>query len=77
MVRCPECDARDYARYGFTLVDGEYYYTKIEEVRKCCPIKVKLRSHNSGQIQVDYNGTTYIKSYKDFMTSSWRDFDSY
>ena len=51
MVRCPECDARDYARYGFTLVDGEYYYTKIEEVRKCCPIKVKLISHNSGQIQ--------------------------
>ena len=34
MVRCPECDARDYARYGFTLVDGEYYYTKIEEVSK-------------------------------------------
>lgn len=77
MVRCPECDARDYARYGFTLVDGEYYYTKIEEVRKCCPIKVKLISHNSGQIQVDYNGTAYTKSYKDFMTSSWRDFDSY
>ena len=77
MIRCPECEARDYARYGFTLVDGAYYYTKIEEIRKCCPIKVQLISHNSGQIKVDYNGTTYTKSYKDFMSTSWRDFDSY
>ena len=77
MSYCPECDRRDYERYGFVLEDGQSYFTTIKEVRPCCPVKVKLISHNSGQIVVDYQGTQYTKTYKDFMTSSWRDFESY
>ena len=42
---CPECERlrkSEYEKYGFNIVIGGKYWTKIPEVRKCCPIKVTV-----------------------------------
>ena len=79
-MACPECERRqrsDYERFGFNIHDGVYYWTKIPEVRTCCPIKVKMESHDATSVTVSYNGTYYTKNRDDFMKSSWRDIDAY
>lgn len=74
---CPACDRRDYDKYGFILQDGSNYYTQDKTIRTCCAVKVKLLSHDSGIIRYEYNGKEYTRPYKEFMTSSWRDYDSF
>lgn len=74
---CPECEYREKMEYGFNLVDGVNYYTMLKEIKSCCAIKVTLISHRADHIVFEYNGKQYEKSYKDFMTSSWRDYDSF
>lgn len=77
---CPECEYKnyqDYSKYGFTLHTGYNYWTKIEEVKKCCAIKVQLVSYDSMNVIVEYNGTNYTLNRNNFMKSSWRDIDSY
>lgn len=80
MTPCPNCPQKqqnDYFKYGFTLMNGAIYWTKIPEVKQCCAIKVKLIDHTASNVTMEYEGKTYIKSRKDFMESSWRDIDSY
>lgn len=74
---CPACDKRDLDKYGFILEDGSYYYTQDKNIKNCCAVKVQLISHDSATCKYTYQNKEYSKSYKDFMTSSWRDYDSF
>lgn len=77
MRPCPACDKRDFDKYGFVLEDGQYYMTTDKTIKSCCAVKVKLISHSNATIVYEYEGKTYSKTYKDFMISSWRDYDSF
>lgn len=77
MRPCPACDKRDLDKYGFILEDGGYYYTQDKTIKNCCAVRVQLVSHDSGIITYTYKDQTYTKPYKEFMQSSWRDYDSF
>ena len=79
-MSCPNCHGfpqNDQMKYGFTLNRGATYWTKIPEVKTCCPIKVTLVDYTNSSVTVEFNEKQYTKSRKDFMESSWRDIDSY
>lgn len=77
---CPECERRNISekeRFGFNIVDGYYYWTKIPEVRTCCPVKVQVVESTSKTVTVTIDGKTFVKDRLDFLKSSWRDYDSF
>lgn len=74
---CEQLHHLDELKYGFTLYKNEYYWTKITEIKQCCPIKVKLIDYTSTNVYVEYNGKQYIKPRKEFMENSWRVIDAY
>lgn len=77
---CPECERlrkSEYEKYGFNIVIGGKYWTKIPEVRKCCPIKVTVVESTAKEITVDFNGVKFTKDRVEFLKSSWRDYDSF
>ena len=56
---CPECEKRNQSekeRFGFNIVDGYYYWTKIPEVKACCPVKVQVIESTSKTVTVTING---------------------
>lgn len=79
-MACPICqESAIKARYGFDLVKNEVYYTTVPEVKKCCPIKVKVLSFDRKEVvfkPIDKE-TQYSKSFVEFMESSWRVYTSY
>ena len=78
--RCPECDRlyqSEKEKYGFNIVDGCYYWTKIPEVKACCPVKVQVVESTSRTVTVTVNGKTFTKDRTDFLKSSWRDYESF
>lgn len=77
---CPECEKRnrtDLEKYGFNIVEGSYYWTKITEIKDCCPVKVKMVRSTSNTVTVEINNKTYSMDRTEFLKSSWRDYDSY
>lgn len=77
---CPNCEKinrSDFEKYGFNLHDGAYYWTIISEIRSCCPIKVKLESHDALTVTVVIEDKKFTKSRSEFMKSSWRDIEAY
>lgn len=76
---CPHCPTpqSDQMKYGFTLNRGAVYWTKINEVKTCCAVKVTLIDYTNATVTVECEGKQYTKQRKDFMESSWRDIDSY
>lgn len=70
---CPHCPPdREKEKYGFSLEKNGKYYTGGSN--SCCPIKVTVTKITANEVEyTDKNGVTHIKSYHDFMTSSWRD----
>lgn len=78
--RCPECERlyqSEKEKYGFNIVDGCYYWTKIPEVKACCPVKVQVVESTSRTVTVTVNGKTFTKDRTDFLRSSWRDYESF
>lgn len=78
--RCPECERlyqSEKEKYGFNIVDGYYYWTKIPEVKACCPVKVQVIESTSRTVTVTVNGKTFTKDRTDFLRSSWRDYESF
>lgn len=78
--RCPECERlyqSEKEKYGFNIVDGYYYWTKIPEVKVCCPVKVQVVESTSRTVTVTVNGKTFTKDRTDFLRSSWRDYESF
>lgn len=78
--RCPECERlyqSEKEKYGFNIVDGCYYWTKIPEVKACCPVKVQVVESTSRTVTVTVNGKTFTKNRTDFLKSSWRDYESF
>lgn len=78
--RCPECERlyqSEKEKYGFNIVDGCYYWTKIPEVKACCPVKVQVVESTSRTVTVTVNGKTFTKDRTDFLKSSWRDYESF
>lgn len=78
--RCPECERlyqSEKEKYGFNIVDGCYYWTKIPEVKACCPVKVQVIESTSRTVTVTVNGKTFTKDRTDFLKSSWRDYESF
>ena len=78
--RCPECERLyqgEKEKYGFNIVDGYYYWTKIPEVKACCPVKVQVIESTSRTVTVTVNGKTFTKDRTDFLKSSWRDYESF
>ena len=78
--RCPECERLyqcEKEKYGFNIVDGCYYWTKIPEVKACCPVKVQVVESTSRTVTVTVNGKTFTKDRTDFLKSSWRDYESF
>ena len=78
--RCPECERlyqSEKEKYGFNIVDGHYYWTKIPEVKTCCPVKVQVVESTSRTVTVTVNGKTFTKDRTDFLKSSWRDYESF
>lgn len=78
--RCPECERlyqSEKEKYGFNIVDGYYYWTKIPEVKVCCPVKVQVVESTSRTVTVTVNGKTFTKDRTDFLKSSWRDYESF
>ncbi len=78
--RCPECERlyqSEKEKYGFNIVDGYYYWTKIPEVKACCPVKVQVVKSTSRTVTVTVNGKTFTKDRTDFLKSSWRDYESF
>ena len=78
--RCPECERlyqSEKEKYGFNIVDGCYYWTKILEVKACCPVKVQVVESTSRTVTVTVNGKTFTKDRTDFLKSSWRDYESF
>ena len=78
--RCPECERlyqSEKEKYGFNIVDGHYYWTKIPEVKVCCPVKVQVVESTSRTVTVTVNGKTFTKDRTDFLKSSWRDYESF
>lgn len=77
---CPECEKRrktDLEKYGFNIVEGAYYWTKIPEIKDCCPVKVQLVGSTSNTVTITINNKTYTKDRTEFLKSSWRDYDAY
>ena len=77
---CPECEKRnrsDYEKYGIAIVEGSYYWTKIPEVRTCCPVKVLMVESTAKTVTVSINGKTFVRDRTEFLKSSWRDYDSF
>ena len=78
--RCPECERlyqSERERFGFNIVDGNYYWTKIPEVKACCPVKVQVVESTSRTVTVTVNGKTFTKDRTDFLKSTLRDYDSF
>ena len=78
--RCPECERlyqSEKEKYGFNIVDGYYYWTKIPEVKACCPVKVQVVESTSRTVTVTVNGKIFTKDRTDFLKSSWRDYESF
>lgn len=78
--RCPECERlyqSEKEKYGFNIVDGCYYWTKIPDVKACCPVKVQVVESTSRTVTVTVNGKTFTKDRTDFLKSSWRDYESF
>ena len=77
---CPECERRnksDLEKYGFFIQEGCYYWTKIPEVKACCPVKVQVVESSAKTVTMTINGKTFTKDRTDFLKSSWRDYDSF
>lgn len=77
---CPECEKiriSEKAKYGFTIIEGGYYWTKIPEVRTCCPVKVMVTEATAKTVTVTVNNRTFVKDRTDFLKSSWRDYESF
>jgi hypothetical protein len=78
--RCPECERlhkSEKERYGFNIIEGYYYWTKIPEVKACCPVKVMVVEATAKTVTVTVNNKTFVKDRTDFLKSSWRDYDSF
>lgn len=78
--RCPECERlhkSEKERYGFNIIKGYYYWTKIPEVKACCPVKVMVVEATAKTVTVTVNNKTFVKDRTDFLKSSWRDYDSF
>lgn len=77
---CPECERlhkSEFERYGFNILEGCYYWTKIPEVKACCPVKVMVTKSTSRTVTVTVNDKTFTKDRTEFLKSSWRDYDSF
>lgn len=75
-MACPECEAQR-SKYGFALEDGNFYMTKVPEVKACCPVKVYVERHNATQVFFTCENKEYVMEKTLFMKSSWRLYDSY
>lgn len=75
-MSCPECEAEK-AVYGFVLKKNCEYMTKLKEIRTCCPVKVKVIDFDSLTVKMTYRDKEFIMPKKQFMTTSWRVYDSY
>lgn len=75
-MSCPECEAQR-AVYGFTLQKNGVYMTKVPEVKACCPVKVQVTDFDSLKVYFSYANKQYIMPKKQFMSTSWRVYDSY
>ena len=78
--RCPECERlyqSEKEKYGFNIVDGYYYWTKIPEVKACCPVKVQVVESTSRTVTVTVNGKTFTKDRTDFLKSLLLDYESF
>lgn len=78
--RCPECERlyqSEKEKFGFTIIDGYYYWTNVPEVKTCCPVKVQVVESTSRTVTITVDGKTFTKDRTDFLRSSWRDYDSF
>lgn len=75
-MSCPVCEA-ERAVYGFYLEVNGTYMTKVPEVKACCPVKVKVTQFDSLKVHFTHNNTEYEMPKKQFMSTSWRVYDSY
>lgn len=75
-MSCPECEAQR-AVYGFTLQKGGIYMSKVPEIKACCAVKVQVTDFDSLKVYFTNNGKAYEMPKKQFMSSSWRVYDSY
>lgn len=73
---CPTCEAEK-SVYGFHLETNGVYMTKINEVKACCPVQVKVTDFDSLKVHFIYNNKAYEMPRKQFMNVSWRVYDSY
>lgn len=77
---CPECERlrqTEKEKYGFNIVIGCYYWTKIPEVKACCPVKVQVVESTAKTVTVTIKNKTFTKDRTEFLKSSWQDYDSF
>lgn len=75
-MACPECEAQR-AIYGFVLEVGGTYMTKVPEIKACCPVEVEVTYISSLKVEFTYKGKEYSMGKKDFLSSSWRKYESF
>ena len=51
--------------------------TQLDEVKKCCPVKVFVTRFSTSNVWFTYENKEYSKGRKEFMKSSWRLYDSF
>lgn len=79
-MSCPNCPSKInnlLKTYGFLLEKNNYYMTQVDEIKKCCPVKVYVTQITAKDVYFTYDGKEYKKTIKDFYKSSWRLYDSY
>lgn len=75
-MSCPICTGYEQI-YGFYLEKNNYYMTKVDEIKKCCPVKVYVTDIVNDIVFFTHNGKEYTKTKIDFYKSSWRLYDSF
>lgn len=80
-MSCINCNNKraisDKQRYGFELEVGATYMTIVEDIKSCCPIKVVVTSFDGGTVSFSVNEKSYTWGKKQFMSSSWRAWESF